>query len=143
MYVIAGRLHTRQLETKPHTTLSRNARNRHSLANGARAVVETLHCHSSWPVGRRFFQPYVLHVASGRFEIRQLFRSDLRPPELQSWRFANSSCPVCTHTHSFVFDALGYSHLHQKTPFAARDQWPTCSSIMCFALVLLSSWRSA
>jgi hypothetical protein len=42
------------LEIGSHTTLSRNARNRHSLANRARAVVETLHCHSSPPVGRRF-----------------------------------------------------------------------------------------
>jgi len=34
-------------------------------------------------------------------------------------RFANSSCPVCTHTHSFVFNDLGCSHSHQKTSVAS------------------------
>jgi hypothetical protein len=33
-------------------------------------------------------------------------------------RFANSSCPVCTHIHSFVFNDLGSSHLHERTSFA-------------------------
>jgi len=33
-------------------------------------------------------------------------------------RFSNSSCPVCTHTHSFVFNDLGSSHLRTKASFA-------------------------
>src|SRR6266436_5114186 len=33
-------------------------------------------------------------------------------------RFAKSSCPVCTHTHSSVFNDLGCSHLHRETSFA-------------------------
>jgi hypothetical protein len=33
-------------------------------------------------------------------------------------RFANSSCPVCTHTHSFVLNHLRRSHLRRITSFA-------------------------
>jgi hypothetical protein len=37
---------------------------------------------------------------------------------LQCRRFANSSCPVCTHTLSFVFNDLQSAHLPQMTSFA-------------------------
>ena len=50
-----------------------------------------------------------------------------------TWRrFANSSCPVCTHTHSFVFSDLGCSH------FAA-------GSLICRPVkpATISGWRDA
>ena len=35
--------------------------------------------------------------------------------------FPNSSCPVCTHIHSFVFNDLDCSHLRTKASFAGQS----------------------
>lgn len=45
----------------------------------------------------------------------------LRERKTERWRFANSSCPVCTHTHSFVFNDLDCSHLRTKASFAGQS----------------------
>ena len=60
---------------------------------------------------RRFSKPPIL-VARVSLSCSEVLSGDLWSSQLQ--RFANSSCPVCTHTLSFVFNKLHRSHLRRK-----------------------------